>query len=299
MTEKQREQLMTGTNLTKKYNYLEMTIGNTDFLILFSESFYFKDQPWNSPAHYHLFCECHFVKNGTFRVKTENESRLIAGDAFLVIPNRLRHHVETVLSPIQKISFYVVISKNDEPTNETFEVFRHIFLESDLFVCEKENGYFNQILSLVQERKETRNLFEMKLRHLFSLAMIELFEQVGRPNEKNEEHSSLRYREEVLLKIESFMVESFSPDASLEDLASYLCLSARQTNRLLKQVFNSTFQEIKNQKRLESAKQLIRETELSLNEISERLGYGSYTGFHKMFRLQTGMSPEEYRLLDE
>lgn len=280
----------------RKYNCIELSVGNTDFVILFGEDFHFRARSWVSPPHYHLFCECHFLRGGSYRMKTETQSELLSGDAFLVLPSRLRHSIDVILTPAQKISFYVVISENQVSELDTFPVYRQIFLSDKPYLWQKPNMVFNQVISLVQEVRSSDPLYETKLKHHFSLALIELYEQTTEKEpETAAQEGPLRYREEVLLKIEDFMVESFSPDATLEDLADHLCLSPRQTNRLLKQVFSSTFQEIKNQKRLESAKQMIRETELSLTEISEKLGYGSYTGFHKMFRLQTGMSPEEYR----
>jgi len=278
----------------RKYNCIELAVGNTDLLILFGQDFHFRAADWRSPPHYHLFCECHFLKGGTYRVKTESGSELLSGASVLVFPSRLRHNIDLLLTPVQKISFYVVISENQESACDTFSAYRKIFQSDRLFVWQRPGAVWEQILAEV--RRPGNALGEMKLKHLFSLALLELIEQSGEPAPV--QRPPLRYREEVLLKMEGFLVESFSPEATLEDLAEHLCLSPRQTNRLLRQVMGCTFQEIKNQKRLESAKLLIREGKLSMSEIAQRLGYGSYTGFHKMFRMQTGMSPEEFRSED-
>lgn len=279
---------------TPKYNCIELSVGNTDFLILFGTDFHFKSQTWTSPVHYHLFCECHFLKSGTFLLKTEDKSEVVNKDTFFVIPVKLKHNIETLAEPVEDISFYVVISENRKTDLDTFGIFKDIFLSGVPFIWQKSNTVFRGILELVRDQNESP-LYELKLKNMFSLALAELLEQTGKKVLSSGTETPLRYREEVVLKIENFMLEAFSPDATLEELADYLCLSVRQTDRLLKQVFNSTFQEIKNQKRIENAKRLIENTDLSLTEISEKAGYNSYAGFHKMFCRQTGKSPQEYR----
>ena len=91
------------------------------------------------------------------------------------------------------------------------------------------------------------------------------------------------------------MVEHFSPNAQPDDLAGYLCLGQRQTERLLKRLFNKSFLEIKNETRIAKAKELISQNSCSLKDIAAQLGYSSYTSFYKNFRQRTGLSPEEYR----
>jgi AraC-like DNA-binding protein len=47
--------------------------------------------------------------------------------------------------------------------------------------------------------------------------------------------------------------------------------------------------------RSEEAKQLLRHTQLSLQEIAEAMGYGHYNYFSRMFRKSTGLTPGAYR----
>lgn len=47
--------------------------------------------------------------------------------------------------------------------------------------------------------------------------------------------------------------------------------------------------------RIEKAKSMLRETSLSVSEISDRLGFGTQSYFGELFRKRTGKSPGEYR----
>ncbi len=94
------------------------------------------------------------------------------------------------------------------------------------------------------------------------------------------------------------MDESFLYDCgtlTLETLASRLGLSPRQTQRLLKDSYGQTFQQKKTQSRMSLAFSLLTTTDLSITEISARLGYSSIEHFSTAFRKFAGISPISYR----
>lgn len=82
---------------------------------------------------------------------------------------------------------------------------------------------------------------------------------------------------------------------TLDELASLLNLSARQTQRLLQNHFGKTFSQKLTEARMASACQLLTNTELSVTEISERLGYSSIEHFSSAFKRFMGASPRRYR----
>lgn len=68
----------------------------------------------------------------------------------------------------------------------------------------------------------------------------------------------------------------------------YLTTSFREdTGRTIKRVLTDV--------RIEAAKQYLATTNLSIGEIAHQTGYGSANYFSKVFRQETGASPNEYR----
>ena len=61
-------------------------------------------------------------------------------------------------------------------------------------------------------------------------------------------------------------------------------LSERQTHTLIKRYFGDSYKNIIINQQMELADILLRDTELSLAEISQRLGYNSYSGFYNAFK---------------
>ena len=85
------------------------------------------------------------------------------------------------------------------------------------------------------------------------------------------------------------------PSLTLDDLARLLNLSARQTQRLLLANFGKTFSQKLTEARMAAASQLLVTTDLSVTDISDRVGFSSIEHFSSAFRRFTGVSPRRYR----
>lgn len=277
------------------YHRIDLSIGNTDFNILFPPNFYLQDKDWNSREHYHLFYECHLLKSGNVCLIIDEETIMINSGDFCVIPKNFRHIIQTITEPTRKISFYVTISQNKNTENNTYTWYKQIFTPNKPFVSDKISDSFEMLFELAKMTDSLDFIQETKIKYLFSLAFLELLQQAEELTAFGQTKTSIDYDNELTLKIEQFLIDNFLPNAQLEDLAQYLCLGTRQTYRLIKRLFDKSFQEIKNDTRIRKAKNLIEKKEHTLKEISEILGYSSYIGFYKSFRQATGVTPEKYR----
>lgn len=84
-------------------------------------------------------------------------------------------------------------------------------------------------------------------------------------------------------------------DLSLEAIASTLGMSQYYFARLFKQSMGLAPYQYVLQQRLERAKQLLRQRELSIAEIALRCGFSSQSHLNRHFRRLTGMTPKAYR----
>lgn len=83
--------------------------------------------------------------------------------------------------------------------------------------------------------------------------------------------------------------------ASLGELSKRIELSERQTQRVIKKIYGSSFGEKKNEARMSAAAILLEDEALSLTDISERLGCSSQEYFTSAFKKYYGISPGRYR----
>jgi AraC-like DNA-binding protein len=81
---------------------------------------------------------------------------------------------------------------------------------------------------------------------------------------------------------------------SLREVASVMGMSGRTLKRRLA-AQGVTYSELLDQERSERARVLLRSAELSLTDITERLGYSTLPNFARAFRRWTGQTPAAYR----
>jgi two-component system response regulator YesN len=87
----------------------------------------------------------------------------------------------------------------------------------------------------------------------------------------------------------------FSEDINRNSLAEIVYLDPDYTARLFKKETGCSLMNYIIKKRIEMAKDLLINTELSVNLISDKVGYGNYSYFTKLFKKETGFTPVDYR----
>lgn len=282
-------------NTNKFSNSINITIGNTDFQIIFSPDDLTKRGDGGSPKHYHLFCECHFIKLGKLLLSTPTQNFALHENTFVAIPPNVEHAIKVPESISERMVFYLIVSKNKQSAEDTFSIYESIFLSVHPHIYEHVVTMFDPILQYAQFEHSSDFLIEIKLKNFLELILIRILEQNVPSTPMSQKKKESGTKEELRHVIADFILDNFLLYARLEDLANRLHLSPRQTDRILKQLFHKNFQEIKTSKRVETAKLLMTNPANSLKSISEMVGYGSYTGFYETFKNHTGLSPEEYR----
>lgn len=87
----------------------------------------------------------------------------------------------------------------------------------------------------------------------------------------------------------------YQEDISLEKVACDMYISYTYLSRILKEKTNKSFIEWLHYFRVEKAKELLAETDYSINKIAEICGYNSYKVLSEHFRNLTGLTASEYR----
>ncbi len=112
-----------------------------------------------------------------------------------------------------------------------------------------------------------------------------------------EEHSRLEI-ELPNTQIRSMMEQielGFTKDISLGQWAVEFNISLGHLSHLFKRETGKTYSEYVTDKRLQYAKQLLRDPDLSIQHIVERVGYKDYFYFNKLFKKHFGVTPSKYR----
>ncbi len=91
---------------------------------------------------------------------------------------------------------------------------------------------------------------------------------------------------------------SDEPAPTVEQLAEIMCVTASHFSRQFKQAMGLSPQQWIIEARLQRGRVLLRESSLSIQQISDSLGYCDSFAFSKQFKRFTGQSPSAYRRSD-
>lgn len=92
-----------------------------------------------------------------------------------------------------------------------------------------------------------------------------------------------------------YMNQHFSEDISLDQIADHIYLSKCYFHRLFTQTVNCTPHTYLNTIRLQHAKELLRNTQLPVQEIASNSGFGNYSYFIQLFKQREGITPSAFR----
>lgn len=101
--------------------------------------------------------------------------------------------------------------------------------------------------------------------------------------------------EEIIDKVKKLITENLSADLQRDELAAMVHVSPGYLGRSFKKETGMSLSDYITKKRLAMAKQLLAKTSLSITDISNRVGMNYASYFTKLFKEQTGMTPQEYR----
>ncbi len=101
--------------------------------------------------------------------------------------------------------------------------------------------------------------------------------------------------ETAVTKARNYILEHYDTDISLDDVSREVNISPYYFSKLFKEESGENFIEYLTRIRVEKAKLLLKEGDLSVKEISSRVGYSDPNYFSRLFKKQTEMTPREYR----
>ncbi|MNV02312.1 HTH-type transcriptional regulator YesS [compost metagenome] len=102
-------------------------------------------------------------------------------------------------------------------------------------------------------------------------------------------------RDQMMYQILSYIDEHYMEDISLDIIAAHFDLSSGYFSQYFKDRLNINFTTYLNQVRMTKAKQLLEQDSCKIYSIAAQVGYQDVKYFNRVFKKESGMTPEEYR----
>lgn len=98
-----------------------------------------------------------------------------------------------------------------------------------------------------------------------------------------------------LRKAIEYVETHYSRELVIKDVANYLSISDSYLGKLFKTEINTTFVEFVTRTRIYKSVELLKNKNMPIYEIAERVGYKDYRYYSMIFKKWTGLTPKEYQ----
>jgi len=286
----------------KKYIMLQVPVGHILFRITLDTAFLDSDNLQDSNLHMENHChsvfEIHFVLKGSYDLEVDGIVTNIAAGHYFIIPPGVYHEQKLGNgSSAKKIAFrfeYELMAPGDImfPESETKQLYKA--LKSLEFCYGEDKSGLSEILIDIRNELKKRYLgYYARAQALFSRIMIDLLRENSNVQDSIYNPPIKASAQERLLIIEDYFESYYN--LNVECLADILHVSVRQLNRILKKTINMSYKQKALERRMEISKNLLKYTDMPINEIAGKVGYETMSTFSSVFRNKNGLSPSGYR----
>lgn len=276
------------------YQEIELVLGNARCKLMLDDG---AEKPSSSPPHVHTNFELFYVWKGEVEIRTETQNYKIREKQAVLIAPACYHHSFT------------------SPGSEQFSVYfsfvrtgKHIDCED---ICSRLESVFSGVSVTVVgkaeelgarmdalRRQHTQEMFckrerlQAELTGLL-LALYDILSEQTQPHPDAvaKKKVGMQYRYEI----DALLAKNYARDIDLSFLARALYLSPKRVAVLIQSLYGKSFRQVKVEMKLQVAKQMLTETDLTVAQIAEKIGYRSTRGFLSAFVQMTGMTPSKYR----
>ena len=244
--------------------------------------------------HWHTYCEFEFVVNGTGIHTLNNvEIPIKRGSAYLCMTNDF-HKIKN--SPSEEMSVINVKFHesliNAQLLAKLEKIFDHRYCN---FEDEDDILRISYLLNLLRDiqsseygsRSIKRVLVESTINQIMSLFVLQCLEHENKSSDQTKDEHRIQ-------KAIAYIHKNFTSDISLDDVASYVDLSANYFSTHFKTLMNCSYSSYLLNLRLNYARSLIQSEHISsVNDITQMVGFSSVSYFIKTFKNKFGVTPKE------
>ncbi len=197
---------------------------------------------------------------------------------------------------LQFHSDYYCIHRNPKETNCDTVLFNNIYQEPFVTIDELTENKLTQQLEQIKfetQNKENDN-YELLIPNLkIFLVTLSRLKALSKSNEPKFIEAETPF---VLQNLKNTIEENFKQKHSASDYATLLNISANALAKLVKTHFNKTLTDLITERIIIEAKRELYMTSKPIKEIAWHLGYADEFHFSRLFKTNTDISPQLYRV---
>ena len=145
--------------------------------------------------------------------------------------------------------------------------------------------------------KPKSNISKSALQHLKinqERLLISLYDRLCVDEAERYRNNKLNREVQTVEAIKVFLEENILGNLTLKEISEHFSYSQSSLKDIFKRITGESIMRYYNNIKLEKAKELIRESTLTIAQIAEMLGYTTASYFSQVFKEATGVAPSQY-----
>ena len=256
-----------------------------------------RGQSFQIPVHWHDELEIIYVKSGFLTVNISGENYIgKPGDAFVVSPGNL-HFMGSQTGTVDYFTFlfplkYIAFRSDDMLDDKLIEPLNsgHLMISPEIKDTVKEQCEQLARVYAAEIDKSESKITSQIMKKIILLQFIHELWKKGFIVENDTTGRNTVEKEMV-----SYIQQNYMGKILLREFGEQFHLSEKYISRYFKEHFHITLSQYVTYLRLEHAKQMLQETDISVTEVAMQSGYQNISYFIRSFKKTYGVSPLKYR----
>ena len=239
------------------------------------------------PRHWHEHIEIHHILEGEAELQlNQGRYHLKPGNVVIISPNSVHASVCTAAPYRAQVLIFDISDISAEMAGE-----HYLFQE----LIEEEPGAADLMHRIFQEYNGKERGYKACCRAVTTALLVYLCRRYGQ--QSLSEKDSLRQNKDMerLQTVLTYVETHYTEPISNADLAEMVCLSESRFGHLFREKVGRAPLQYINDIRLKNAMRLLLETECTVTEAAQAVGFRDYNHFGRLFRRRHGCTPHEVK----
>ena len=237
---------------------------------------------WNPKEHSHSFWELHLCLQGTSRIRVGAEEHLMEPRTMLFFAPHRKHQI---LEESQDFVKFIWGVEFDEPA--IARILLEVYENSGLLPVDDD------ILKALEETLVYSADDQFGAYDLLKQSLYRIFVLLVRRGQRQDNGIRRKETRKELELIFSYLRSNL--DTSIDDVSFLFHISRSTVERLCRAEYQMTFHQLRQMLQAERIRELLEDTELSMDQIAAMTGFADRYSMGKFFKKHEGTPPGNYR----
>ena len=246
---------------------------------------YAEFEKWTYKEHAHSFRELHLCIGGSARIVADGIEYTLTENTFLFLNPQTRHAFLSATEDYSEFVWGFCIEGN----RELEEIISNKYKNTS--VMNADSKVIHSISRILDNIEDVEfGYYDVIRNEIYHIFLI-LARKAGVENR----YIYNKTQNKEISLIRKYIKENLPANTSLEDASLLFGISKRSIENMCRKEYNITFSQLKRDVRAEVIRQLLHDTDYTMEEIAEITGFCDRYSMGKFFKSIEGQSPVNYR----